>query len=203
LAHPRGFGQKISIKINNLLIFWVNGRPAAPHLPQPLAPQLHHAIVGPGPRNRRYERGRELRIETDEASAIHEAETELRHLRKTIHALRDELELQEARKSEAVQLAVAEAHDELTQLRGIARALREELEAMQVSNREAVQKAVAESAGEIAELKRTVAALRDQMEHLRSECDDKLQDTERAARDELKHLQDTIAALRADLEKRP
>jgi chromosome segregation ATPase len=146
--------------------------------------------------------GGALQIETDSPSAMHEAETELRHLRRTIHALREELEQQQAGRAEAVQQAVADANGEMVQLRAIAHALRGELEAVQLSKREEVQKAVADSAGEIAELRRTVAALREQMEYLRGESEDKLQEMERASRDALNDLQSAIAVLRLELEKR-
>src|SRR4051812_38667897 len=68
-----------------------------------------------------------LQTDTGDPSAtpLYEAETELRYLRQTVHALRQELEKQQAEKTEGVQRAIANAQGEITQLRKTAAALRD------------------------------------------------------------------------------
>ncbi len=74
-----------------------------------------------------------------EDSPLYVAETEIRHLKKTIGALRDELEAVEYGKETDVQAAVAERADELVQIKATAGALREELEQMRFENSANVQ----------------------------------------------------------------
>lgn len=75
-------------------------------------------------------------MQIDMGDPKQEAEIELRHLRKTIHALRQELELQQAEKTESVQRSVANAQDEIGQLRKTVAALREVLTAKQLEKDE-------------------------------------------------------------------
>ncbi len=58
---------------------------------------------------------------------LHDAQREIRQLRETITALRDELEAQAHEKERAVQEAAATADHEIHQLRQTATVLREEL----------------------------------------------------------------------------
>jgi len=66
-----------------------------------------------------------LQAEKDE---LQEAGMEIRHLKSTIAALREELEGMQYEMQESVQRAVADAADEATQLMETATALRQELD---------------------------------------------------------------------------
>ena len=109
-----------------------------------------------------------LQTETGDPSSLDQSEIELRHLRQTIHALRQELEERQAERSESIQRAIATSQGEIVQLKKTAAALRDALEAKQVEKDEAVQQAIADSTGEIGQLRATVRALRDELESLRS-----------------------------------
>ncbi len=79
-------------------------------------------------------------IESDaEDNELYQAQLEIRHLRETIDALREELETQRYEKDRGIQTAHADKADELNQLRDTAAALREELEYQRFEARRAVQ----------------------------------------------------------------
>ena len=64
----------------------------------------------------------------DDSKRLHEAETEIRQLRLTVTALRDELQVAVFEKQTVAQKAVAGSQDEIAQLKSAAQALRDELE---------------------------------------------------------------------------
>ena len=88
-----------------------------------------------------------LQIDIGDPSPSYEADAEVRHLRQTVHALRQELEERQADKAESVQRAIANAQGEIVQLKKTAAALRDALEAMQAEKNAAVQRAIADSTG--------------------------------------------------------
>ena len=116
---------------------------------------------------------------------LHLAQTEIRHLRNTIGALREELEGLQFEKQQSVQRAVADAADEATQLKETAAALRDEMEGLQFEKNRAVQEAVANSTDEITQLKKTAQALRDEMEALRFEKNKAVQEAVANSADEI------------------
>ena len=62
-----------------------------------------------------------------EDDELYQAQHEIRHLRETIDALREELETQRYEKDRGIQAAHADTADELNQLRDTASALRDDL----------------------------------------------------------------------------
>jgi hypothetical protein len=84
-----------------------------------------------------------------------QAQTEVRHLKKTIGALRDEMEDLDFKNQENVQEAVAGAADEAIQLKDTAGALRDELENLSFDKDKAVQEAIAHGNDDIQQLKKT------------------------------------------------
>lgn len=77
--------------------------------------------------------------------ALYQAQTENRHLKDTLGALRQELELLNSMNEETTQKTVASANDEINQLKVTVTALREEMESLRFENAEKVQEAVAAS----------------------------------------------------------
>ena len=106
-----------------------------------------------------------------EADELHQAGMEIRHLKNTIAALREELEGMRYEIQESVQRAVADAADEATQLQETAMALREELDNLNFEKDKAVQEATANSHDEIQQLMKTAAALREELDNLSFEKD--------------------------------
>ena len=98
---------------------------------------------------------------------LHRAQTEIRHLRETIAALRAQLEEEHAGIDAAVQAAVAASRDEVEQLQATIQALRDQLQALLVSKDQAVQTVVAAGRDESRQLEATIAALRAKLEHAR------------------------------------
>ena len=146
----------------------------------------------------------DLRAERQEEiqKAVAAAHDEMSQLRRTIVAMREELESWRAQKQDAVQAALASSHDELGQLRATISALREQMEKMGYEKQQAVQAAVAHSADEIDQLRKTVQALRDELENERAKHNEERQGIRVQSRDETKHLEEMVSALREQLEHR-
>jgi len=85
----------------------------------------------------------------DDAEKLHEAETEIRQLRETVAALREELERSEFEKQTVGQKAAAGTQDEIAQLRNAAQAVRDELDSVLLDKQASIQKVRAESLDEI------------------------------------------------------
>jgi SMC interacting uncharacterized protein involved in chromosome segregation len=133
---------------------------------------------------------------------LHDAQRDIRQLKETIAALRDELEAQAHEKGRAVQEAAATADNEIHQLRQTATVLREELEALQFEKEKMVQEAVSMGLDEIGQLKRTISALREELETQTFKHQQKVQDMSLTSRNEIVQLQQTIVSLRRELEGR-
>lgn len=99
-----------------------------------------------------------------EKDRMHELETENRHLKDTIYALREALEEAETECQERVQKALVTANDEIAQLKATIPAIRDEMDRKQVGFEEALQASHREARDETAELQKTIQALRDQLE---------------------------------------
>ena len=128
----------------------------------------------------------------------HQSET--RHLRETIVALRTELEAASARlETERQRGAAQHEHDRARAAESIG-ALREQLEGAVVERNAAVQSALVQSADEVAQQQLTIVELRRTLEAERADAARDLGASERAARAERDHLQDIISALRVRLE---
>lgn len=113
-----------------------------------------------------------MRVESNAPTAVESdelylAQTEIRHLKDTIRALREELEKEQAGREDAVQAAVAASLEEIRQLREMIQSLREQLEALLASKEQAVQAVVATSHNEARQLQATIGALRGELEQLR------------------------------------
>ena len=67
-------------------------------------------------------------LTSDENDLLYEAQTELRHLKAMVQALRDELEEAKFERDRAVQKATSDAAAEINQLQESIRTLRDELE---------------------------------------------------------------------------
>ena len=91
---------------------------------------------------------------------------EIKLLKDTILALREELEKAHHEKREEIQLAVADANAELRQLRASIVELREQLELREADHEQKVQNLKMQNQHELAELRKTVAALREKLEGL-------------------------------------
>ena len=105
-------------------------------------------------------------VQTDpvgESGELHEAHSEIRHLKNTIGALREELESTRYANEQDVQSAIAITNDEIVQLRATAQALRDELENLRFEKDKAVQEAVANANDEIVQLRKTAQTLRDEL----------------------------------------
>lgn len=124
------------------------------------------------------------------------AQQEIRHLKGTIAALRDELEGARYQKDQAVQEAVAASNNEIVQLRQTVAALRDELERVRYDKEKAVQEAVAAANSEIVQLRQTAQALRDELERLRFDKDEAVQAVTRNSADEIAQLKGAAQVLR-------
>jgi len=78
----------------------------------------------------------ELKSSTNE---LYEVQTENRHLKDTIRALREELEKERYNCENRVQKAVASANDEIVQLKSIIQALRDGLEQQKIEFKDKIQ----------------------------------------------------------------
>ncbi len=144
----------------------------------------------------------EVEAIADAGDMLHDAQRDIRQLKETIAALRDELEAQAHEKERAVQEATATADHEIHQLRRTAIVLREELEAQQFEKEKMVQEAVSMGLDEIGQLKRTISALREELETQTFGHQQKVQDMSLTSRNEIVQLQQTIVSLRRELEGR-
>ena len=98
-----------------------------------------------------------------ERDALHLAQTENRHLRDTICALRDELERMRIDKDDSVHQAVLSASDEIVQLRTTVTILRDELERTTNSYEKKLQELEWQGRDEIHQLQQTIRILREQL----------------------------------------
>jgi chromosome segregation ATPase len=98
------------------------------------------------------------------ADKLYQAQTEIRHLKNTIQALRDELEAMRTAKDEAVQAVVAAGADEARQLQGTIAALRNELEQKMFQHAGELERQKHLASDELRLLRETIAALRAELE---------------------------------------
>jgi len=92
------------------------------------------------------------------------AQREVRHLKDTITALREQMEVLQAEQVQAVQTAHTTADAEMRQLRDTAVALRDQLEASEERGRNEVYSAERTARDEIEQYRETIRELRDRLE---------------------------------------
>jgi len=102
---------------------------------------------------------------TVEKDKLYEAQTEIRHLKNTIQALRDELEAMRVGKDEAVQAVIAAGAVEARQLQATIAALRTELEQMVFKHADNLERQKHLASDELRLLRETIAALREKLEN--------------------------------------
>ena len=95
---------------------------------------------------------------------IYGLETENRHLKDMVGALRDEIEKMRIGEQERLQQSLAAASDEIGQLKKTINALRDEMEKMRIGEHERLQQSLTAASDEIGQLKKMIAALRDELE---------------------------------------
>jgi HAMP domain-containing protein len=100
-------------------------------------------------------------VETDQ---LYQAQTEIRHLKNTIQALRDELEAMRVGKDEAVQATIAAGADEVRQLHATIAALRTELEQKLFQHADDLERQKHLASDELRLLRETIVALREELE---------------------------------------
>lgn len=100
----------------------------------------------------------------DEADDLHTAQTEIRHLKGTIAALRESLEAERYGREQAVQMAVAIANDDIAQLKATASALRDQLDAVRHDHEQKVFQLQREARDENKHLQGTIQELRQTLE---------------------------------------
>ncbi len=100
-------------------------------------------------------------VETDK---LYEAQTEIRHLKNTIQALRDELEAMRVGKDEAVHAVIAAGADEARQLQATIAALRTEMEQKVFQHADDLERQKHAASDELRLLRETIAALREELE---------------------------------------
>jgi gas vesicle protein len=103
-----------------------------------------------------------------ENDALYQAQADIRHLKNTIAALRDELEMMRASKDEAVQAAVAAGRDEARQLQTTIAALRNELEQKVFQRADELEHGKQALNDEVRQLREMVAVMRRELEGKRS-----------------------------------
>jgi predicted nucleic acid-binding Zn-ribbon protein len=103
---------------------------------------------------------------TPASTALDLAEREIRQLKDTISAMRQEMEAMTADSKAKVQQVAAEYRDETVQLKAAVQATRDQLEQMRQAHQRAVQQAVADANIEIGQLKGTIVALREKLDRL-------------------------------------
>jgi len=91
---------------------------------------------------------------------FHGLQTENRHLKEMVGALRDELEKMRIGEKERLQHALAEAGDEIGQLKKMVGALRDELERRKIAYEEQCQAIGQNARDEAKQLQETIRALR-------------------------------------------
>ena len=99
--------------------------------------------------------------ETDELLV---AQREIRHLKDTITALREQMEVLRAEHDDAVQAAHATSDAEVRQLKDTVTALRENLEESEERGRQGAYEAEKAGREEMRQLQETISALRDRLE---------------------------------------
>jgi chromosome segregation ATPase len=92
------------------------------------------------------------------------ADREIRQLKDTVAAMRQEMEEMGADAKARIQQVAADYHDEAAQLKATVQAVREEMEQMRYEKQRAVQQAVADASAEIEQLKGTIRALREKLD---------------------------------------
>jgi hypothetical protein len=102
------------------------------------------------------------------SDALYQAQADIRHLKNTIAALRDELEAMRASKDEAVQAAVAAGRDEAHQLQTTIAALRNELEQKVFQRADELEHGKQALNDEVRQLREMVAMMRRELEGKRS-----------------------------------
>lgn len=100
-----------------------------------------------------------------EKDQVYEAQTEIRHLKNTIQALRDELEAMRVGKDEAVRAVIAAESVEARQLQATIAALRTELEQMVFQHADELERQKHLASDELRLLRETIAALRAKLEN--------------------------------------
>ncbi len=96
--------------------------------------------------------------------AVDPVDREIRQLKDTISAMRQQMEEMAAAANARVQQAVADSRDETTQLKAAVQAMRDQLEQMRFEKQRDIQQAVADANAEIEQLKGTIRALREELE---------------------------------------
>lgn len=91
-------------------------------------------------------------------------QAEIKYLKATIDALRNELENSQTDKQQSIQRAVADTNDDIAQLKKTIILLREELKGAMFDKQQIVQQAIVDANEEIAQLKGTIISLRKQLE---------------------------------------
>jgi hypothetical protein len=107
-------------------------------------------------------------MEAQSFTALDLAEREIRQLKDTIAAMRQEMEEMGADAKARVQQVAAEYRGEGELLKAAVQAMRDEMEQMRFDKQRAVQQAVADANAEIAELKGAILALRDELDKARA-----------------------------------
>ena len=100
-----------------------------------------------------------------EGNNLYEAHTEIRHLKNTIQALRDELEAMHRSKDEAVQVAIAAGANEARQLQATIAALRAEMEQKVFQHTDDLERHKHIASEELRLLRETIAALRELLQN--------------------------------------
>ncbi|MDO9630616.1 MAG: hypothetical protein Q7I92_01780 [Humidesulfovibrio sp.] len=136
-------------------------------------------------------------ISADELSALH---AENRHLKDSIVALRQSLEVLVLDKNAAVQQAVAASQGEIEDMKAAVVALRDALETLRNERDRQVQEAVAQGKAENRELQTAIQALRERMEQAVLDERDRSRLERRSLEDELAQLRQTVVVLREALE---
>lgn len=96
--------------------------------------------------------------------AVDPADREIRDLKDTIAAMRQEMEEMSAAANARVQQTAAEYHGEIVQLKTTIQAMRDQLEQMRFEKQRDVQQAVADASAEIEQLRATIRAVREELE---------------------------------------
>ena len=91
-------------------------------------------------------------------------QTENRHLKDTIIALREELERVSIQHEDNIQKAIAVANDGINQLQATVVAMRDELERNKIASEEEFQKIRRTACAEIEQLQHAIFVLRDKLE---------------------------------------
>jgi len=99
-----------------------------------------------------------------QSDELHSLQTESRHLKEMVGALREELEKMRIGEQERIQQALAAAGDEIGHLRGMIVALREELERRQIAHEEKYQAIEQAARDEAKQLHEMIRALRGRLE---------------------------------------